>query len=363
MAVIATPAHGVMEGKGAYNRYATVPAAGSTLALPLLEKAAQELDAGDGDEPLVIADYGASQGKNSLAPIRKAIETLRPRVGSHRPILVFHIDQPSNDFNTLFTLLDADADTYTLDDPNIYPCAIGKSFYLNVLPPNSVHLAWCSYAAVWLSAVPARIKDHFISLYGTGPERAAFQSQAAQDWKAFLSLRAAELRTGGRLVVVLPGLDDDGISGFEGLMGDANAVLAEMASEGAIRAEERDRMALGAYPRKRSELLAPFETDRCFEGLVLGECEFLPLSDSLWADYERHRNSEVLARKRALFFRSIFVPSLALGLSDSDDPERCSAFADSFESRLTRRLANHPVPLRSFVQVFVAAKRAGAKEP
>ena len=31
--------HGVMEGKGAYNRYAKLPAGGAALALPLLEKA------------------------------------------------------------------------------------------------------------------------------------------------------------------------------------------------------------------------------------------------------------------------------------------------------------------------------------
>jgi hypothetical protein len=30
-----------------------------------------------GDEPVVIADYGSSQGKNSLAPMRIAIRNLR----------------------------------------------------------------------------------------------------------------------------------------------------------------------------------------------------------------------------------------------------------------------------------------------
>jgi len=35
--------HGVMEGKGAYNRYAKLPAGGAALALPLLEVAVPQL--------------------------------------------------------------------------------------------------------------------------------------------------------------------------------------------------------------------------------------------------------------------------------------------------------------------------------
>ena len=39
-----------MEGKGSYNKYATIPAGGAALAMPLLEKAAQSvvLDPGTG---------------------------------------------------------------------------------------------------------------------------------------------------------------------------------------------------------------------------------------------------------------------------------------------------------------------------
>ena len=35
--------HGVMEGKGAYNRHAKIPAGGAALALPLLEKAVRKI--------------------------------------------------------------------------------------------------------------------------------------------------------------------------------------------------------------------------------------------------------------------------------------------------------------------------------
>ncbi len=63
------PSHGVMEGGGSYNRNARIPAGGGNLALPFLEQAVQNITLDRGDEPIVIADYGSSQGKNSLAPI------------------------------------------------------------------------------------------------------------------------------------------------------------------------------------------------------------------------------------------------------------------------------------------------------
>jgi hypothetical protein len=236
--------HGVMEGNGAYNRHAGLQASGIALALPMLERAAHDLELDSENQPVTIADYGSSQGKNSLVPMRAAIAKLRKRLGQHRPIFVYHIDQPSNDFNSLFEVLETDRDTYTLDEPNVIPCAIGRSFYKNVLPPQSVHLGWCSYAAVWLSRIPCRVPGHFLPLHNTGTERAAFEHQAAQDWRAFLRLRARELRPGGRLVVVLPAFSDEGITGLEGLMDHANAVLAEMVEHGELAAKERERMVL-----------------------------------------------------------------------------------------------------------------------
>jgi hypothetical protein len=88
-----TPLSPPMEGKGSYNKYAKLPAGGAALALPLLEKAAEHVVLDRSSRPIVIADYGSSQGKNSLAPMRLIIRTLRPRIGQDRPIMVFHIDQ------------------------------------------------------------------------------------------------------------------------------------------------------------------------------------------------------------------------------------------------------------------------------
>jgi hypothetical protein len=84
-----TPLHGVMEGAGAYNRYAKLPASGADLAVPLLQEAVGKIQIDGGDQPVVIADYGSSQGKNSMLPMKVAIGAWRKRVGIGRSILVF----------------------------------------------------------------------------------------------------------------------------------------------------------------------------------------------------------------------------------------------------------------------------------
>ena len=120
-----SPSHGVMEGNGSYNKHAKLPADGAATALPLLEKAIKNVELDSGDEPIVIADYGSSQGKNSQIPIKVAVKGLRTRIGPGHAISVFHIDQPANDFNSLFKVLENDPERYVADDPK---CLFGRDW-------------------------------------------------------------------------------------------------------------------------------------------------------------------------------------------------------------------------------------------
>jgi hypothetical protein len=352
--------HGVMEGGGSYNLHARLPAEGGNLALPFLEQAVRNVTLESGDQPVVIADYGSSQGKNSLAPMRAAIKALRARLGPDRPISVVHIDQAANDFNTLFDVLHSDPERYCLDDPNIFPSAIGRSFYENVFPREHVHLGWSSYAAMWLSRIPMMIPDHFIAIASTGNAREAFERQAGDDWKSFLSLRASELRTGGRLLVVLPGIHDDGSTGLEPLFGHANEALAEMVAECVITAEQRARMVVGTHPQRQSQLLAAFNANGQFRGLTVEDCKLSVLPDAAWADYEQDADKKALATRHARFFRSVFVPSLSSAIAEEG---KRNVFPDRLEEKLKRRLADRPVPLHSFVQTIVLAKHGFTSSP
>jgi hypothetical protein len=81
------------------------------------------------------------------------------------------------------------------------------------------------------------------------------------------------------LVIAVPAANDDGIPGLEDLMDHANATLAEMVDEGAITADERARMVLGVWPRRRRDLLAPFARDGEFCDLKVEHCETNVVAD------------------------------------------------------------------------------------
>jgi hypothetical protein len=347
------PDSGDMEGDGTYNRFAKFQADGSTIALVLIQEAAQRVEISGANEPIVIADYGSSQGKNSLVPMRTTIEILRGRIGIHRPIMVCHVDLPVNDFNSLFRTLDSDPDSYSRSAANVYSCAIGRSFYQNVLPPNCVHIGWSAYAVQWLSCIPTVTADHFWFMRLHAAARAVFERQAAGDWQNFLALRAIELRPGGRLVVVCPGIGD-----CQTIADHVDPVIADMVRDGAISVDERARMVIAGWQRSEREYRAPFQQDGRFQNLTVEHYESASRADPIWEQYKQDGDTENFATKQAAHFRATFVPSLAAVLRRANDAQGRQAFADRIEHGLKQRLLRDPTPYSARVDAIVFAKLA-----
>ena len=356
----ARPSVAVMEGKGFYNQHAAIPAAGGALAIPLLEQSAKMIELDGGERPIVLADYGSSEGQNSLVPMRAAIAVLRARIGHQRPIFVYHTDLPANDFSSLFQVLQSHPDSYLSVDQKVFPSAVGRSFYQQIFPPDHVDLAWSSYAAIWLSRIPCQIPDHFFALLSTGAVRADFERQAARDWETFLSFRAAELRPSGRLVVALPALPENKPTGFGTLMDQANAALSDLVTARVITTQEREQMALAIYPRSESDLRSPFSRDGQYHGLTVEHCTTFPLPDTVWEEYLRDNDAEALAKKRAGFFRAVFAPSLAQALSPERPPETRLEFLAALEDGLRARMVSHPVPADNLVRIVAVAKHSSS---
>ena len=346
--------HSVMEGQGAYNRHAVQQAAGGAWALPLLEQAARRVVLPPPNTPAVIVDYGSSQGKNSLRAMHVAIGVLRRRLGDQLPISVVHTDLPGNDFSGLFHTLEDDPDSYLRDQPAVFASAIGRSFYHRLFPENYVTLGWSAYAVLWPSRVPALIPGHFYSTRSTGSVLGAFNRQLAEDWRTFLSHRARELRPGGRLVILTPSRDSNGLHGTEVLQDHANDVLSTLVQEGFLSAAERERMVLTAHPKSLGDLMEPFAETGSFQGLVAEHCDVTPGPDPVWAAYESHKDPARLAAQHAAFFRITFGPTLASALDDQ--PSRVAVFYEKLEQGLTRRVAANPVEMRAVLGTMVIAK-------
>ncbi len=334
-----------MEGHGAYNRNSRVQAAGLSTALPLFERAARGVPLTDGMEPIVIADYGSSEGQNSLAPIRAAIAVLRARTGAGRAISVVHTDLPENDFAALFETLEG-PDSYLRGDPAAFAFAVGRSFYQQILPVTSVTLGWSSWAVQWLSRVPSPIPDHVQVSYSRDLRvRALYARQAADDWQLFLVHRGRELRSGGRLVVVTMALDEEGRFGYQPLLTAMYAALMDMVEDGFVRTEEAARMTIPTVARSRDDLVAPFADGGRFAGLAIEEVDLFQVEDRFWVDYARSGDASAFGAGWAAFARASVAPTLVASLDGVHDDPRAAAFAEQMERGMARRLEAAPEPL------------------
>src|SRR5271156_205531 len=248
-----------MEGQGGYNRSSQVQAAGLSPAVPMLELAARTVPLPPGSQPIVIADYGSSEGHNSLLPLGAAITILRQRIGPDRAISVVHTDLPENDFSVLFKTLNTDPNSYSRRDHAVFASAVGRSFYEQVLPAGSVTLAWSSWAVQWLSRAPAAIPDQVqVAFSHDASTRAAFSRQAADDWQRFLSQRERELCPGAKLAVMTMAVDQNGEFGYRPLLNAMYAALVDMVDSGFLSSEEMRRMVIPTVARSRADFLAPF---------------------------------------------------------------------------------------------------------
>jgi hypothetical protein len=333
-----------MEGHGAYNRSSRVQAAGLAAAIPLLSEAAEIVPLAPAPEPVVIADYGCSEGHNSLLPMRAAIAALRQRIGPSRAISVVHTDLPSNDFSALFEVLESDPDSYLRGETATFSSAVGRSFYRRLFPSGSVTLGWSSWSVQWLSRTPALIPDQVQVAYSHDANAcAAYARQAAEDWHAFLVHRADELRPGGRLVVLTMAKTDDGDFGYRLVLDALIGALMDLAAEGVVSPAEVEKMAIPTYGRTRAEFTAPFGESGQVAGLALASIEIFLGEDHIYEDYEKDGDAGAFGQRWAAFVRASTFPTLAEALTGGGEG-RAQQFYDLLEARLAARLAASPRP-------------------
>lgn len=345
-----------MEGKGAYNRSSRVQAAGLLPAVALLEEATSAVPLAAAPEAIVIADYGASEGHNSLLPMQAAIGALRQRVGRERAICVVHTDLPANDFSALFQVLATDPDSYQRDDPATFPSAVGRSYFEQILPPESVTLGWSSWAIQWLSRIPGPIPDQIQVAYSRdGGAREAYARQAAEDWQRFLAARSREMRRGARLVVLTMATDDAGEFGYRPLLEAMFAALEDMVRDGFVSADELRRMAIPTVGRTRADFAAPFADRGRFADLSLEQLEVFHAEDRIWSRFEADRDAHAFGAAWAAFSRASVFPTLAAELRGGEGDPRSAPFFERFEAGLAARLAAAPermkIPLAQMVLV------------
>lgn len=271
-----------------------------------------------------------------------------------------HTDLPDNDFSALFHALEADPASYLRRDPAAFASAVGRSFYGQILPSDSVTLGWSSWAVQWLSRRPAAIPDHVQVACSRDPAaRAAYGRQAAADWETFLAWRGRELAPGGRLVVLTMALDEPGDFGYRALLEALYPTLMELVEDGSISREEVFRMAIPTVGRSQADLLAPFVGKGSFAGLSVELIEVFLGEDRIWSDFERDGDSGAFGARWAAFCRASVFPTLASSLEGGRDGPRAVRFEERLEASIAARLAATPQPMTIPLARMLLAKSRG----
>jgi hypothetical protein len=337
-----------MEGGGFYNQHSSLQAAGIASVLPLWQQVIESVEIDDG--PLVIVDYGSSQGRNSMAPMRAAIEALRGKAGADRPVEVIHTDLPSNDFASLFRALHEDPNSYLAGTARVFPSAIGRSYFEPIIPPNRVHLGWNSWSMHWMSQMPVDVPDQMFAFMSASDEvGAAVKLQQAIDWRRFLEARSSEMRRGAKLLTAFPGRTIEG-TGWEWLCGELWAAILEMGSAGLLSDEEQLRINMPSNPRTLEEINTPFSDTGLCAGLEIEHVEVVKVPDPCWADFQHNGDAKQLAKRHADTTRAWAGPTIKGQISPDRDVE--TVLEDLF-SRFANRLAFAPRPHEPHLAVVV----------
>jgi hypothetical protein len=342
---------------GSYTAASRLQAAGLRRAITLFEKAAEVVPLPRSPRPVVIADYGAATGHNSLLPIAAAIAALRRRTRPEHSVLVTHTDVPENDFTELFRTLSDDPDTYLKKDHASFASAVGRSYYSQIVPSNSVNLAWSAWSIQWLSRTPMPIPDHVLVAHSRDEAvRAAYARQAAHDWHEFVAFRGRELSPGGRLVVMTLGIGDDGDFGYRPLLDAISETLTDLVARELLTEDEHREMTIPIVGRRARDFLSPFAPSGTFEKLTVEHLEVFDAEDRFWAQYRIDKKADGLGTRWAAFLRTTVFPILAATLA----VERRAGFLDQLSSGVADRLAASPAEVRIPLAQIVIEKKQRA---
>ncbi|GAB2183522.1 class I SAM-dependent methyltransferase [Roseibium sp. LAB1] len=317
-----------MSGRGFYNANSATQWTAIETILPLIEEAIATLPA-DGTGPIGIADYGCSEGRNSIAVMKQALPALLAR--TERPIQTLHSDLPTNDFSELFRGLRPDGGSVFGSD-RIYSAAIGGSMYDQLCPPQTLHLATTFNAIGFLSCRPVDRLPGYILPNGPSAARAngyvaeedrhAFAEQAKQDIARYLVVRAKELVPGGKLLVEVFGSKGPART-CDGLYDLLNDAVLDFVEAGDIGRDVYDRYYQPVYMRELKELTDPvtneaygaaglYSIDRTMEYEIA-----VPFVDRFKKDGDLDR----YASDYVNFFRAFTEAVLRAALPDSSSRE------------------------------------------
>jgi gibberellin A4 carboxyl methyltransferase len=335
-----------MKPEGYYDRNSSYQQSVMHAVIGWGEEAIGTMPLPDESQPFVIADYGCSEGKNSIVAAGHIVEAFRRR-RPEQSICVIHADLPSNNFNQLFrNLYDPSGSNYcqTLGRPRkgVFPMACGGSFFGPQLAPGSVHFGMSFLAVEWMDRVPeVPIPESIVLTEGSPAAQEAFSRQADDDLTRFYASRAEELAPGGKLLLIIPG--SDGVCrASDGLYDVLNDAACDLVESGHIARERYERFVMPVYFRTLEELTSPLKCigSGIASAFSIDRSETLELPIPFEEERKRTGDNAAYAIAYTGFLRAFSEPVVAGGLFGEDPGRRPGV--DALYDRIERRLLADP---------------------
>lgn len=334
-----------MIGHGFYDHHSGPQWAAIQAVLPWLEEAIAGASPIKKSGSLGIADFGCSEGGNSIRVMERLIAAIRRR--GPCPILTVHSDLPTNDFTSLLASLRADGRSIFGDD--VFSAIAGGSMFDRLLPPGCLDLATTFNAIGFLSRKPLERLPGYILPNGPSARRqvgfvstddhAAFAAQAQADVESFLRARAAELRPGGRLLVQVFGAGDAGRT-CDGIYDALNDAVLEALEDGVIDRGGYEAYYQPVYFRTLDELTAVVAGSSAplASLFTLDRAETYEVEVPFVEEFEKSGDTASFARQYTDFFRA-FTEAVLLAAFPHQEP---GPFADDVFGRAERLIRDHP---------------------
>jgi len=321
------PATTGMKGAGYYDQHSGAQMSSIQAIRDWVDDAVANLTLPAPAQPVTILDLGSSEGGNAVRLMAAIVAGLRRR--TDQPFRTIYSDLASNNFNQLFANVEK-ARRAGLFAANVYPGALGGSFYGQLLPPGTVHLATCFNALHWLDRLPAVPLTDFVAYRRPLPTRtglavsppaatAAFTRQAKQDLVQFLGCRARELVPGAKLLLASPG-DTDQVRMCDGLYDVLNDACLDLIAAGQLEREGYERLMMPCYYRTLAELLAPLEREDSPErgAFAVDRAEALEIPIPFLVEFRRGGDVAAYAGAYTGFLRAVSEPVVRAALNQTE---------------------------------------------
>lgn len=315
-----------MIGGGFYNANSAPQMAAIAAVLPWIDDAIAAMSLPVSAPAFTIADYGCSEGRNSIEVVRYTISALREKTG--QSVQTLHSDLPTNDFSTLTRTLRSDAQS-VFGDTDTYSSVVPGSMFDQLLPTGSLDFSMTFNAIGFLSRRPIESLPDYILPNGpsrtrgrgsvSDADRTAFALQAKEDVTSFLTARAKELRPGGKVLLQVFGGDREART-CDGLYDLLNDAVLEHMDEGKVPVETYRSYYQPVYFRTLEELLAPLKDSEGLAGLYeLDRAESYEIPVPFVEAYKADGDLDRYAKAYVDFFRAFTEAVLRLALGARPD--------------------------------------------